>query len=72
MDTQVLVTNSAFALLAFSEAFHTPERYSDRLVYPDGLQVTRNTTGDGIGFGRAMVAIINDILVGIDMVKLKL
>ena len=66
-DQETLIVHSSFALLAFSEAYHTPQRYGDRLAFPNGLQVTRNFSNgiylEGSGLHRAMVAVINDILV---------
>uniref|UniRef100_A0A183BZX3 NR LBD domain-containing protein n=1 Tax=Globodera pallida TaxID=36090 RepID=A0A183BZX3_GLOPA len=73
-DQRSLIVHCSFALLVFSEAFQTPERFSDRLVYPDGLQVTRNFSR-GIcipqnGLIRGIVAVINFILAPIRRIQL--
>ncbi|KAL3096233.1 hypothetical protein niasHT_021947 [Heterodera trifolii] len=73
-DLQSLIVHCSFALLVFCEAFETPERFSDRLVYPDGLQVTRNFS-KGIcipqnGLIRGIVAVINHILAPIRRIQL--
>lgn len=53
--------------MVLSEAFHTPERYTDRIVFPDGLSGFRNLTANILkersGLIPTVVAVINNILV---------
>ncbi|KAL3076909.1 hypothetical protein niasHT_039689 [Heterodera trifolii] len=68
-DKEAMVVNSAFSILVFSEAFHTPERFTDRIMFPDGLSGFRNFSANIIkersGLIPTVVAVINNILVPI-------
>lgn len=61
--------HASFSNLVLSEAFHTPERYTDRIVFPDGLSGFRNLTANILkersGLIPTVVAVINNILVPI-------
>ncbi|KAI3411981.1 hypothetical protein GPALN_002035 [Globodera pallida] len=68
-DKEAMVVNSAFSILVFSEAFHTPERFTDRIMFPDGLSGFRNFSANILkersGLIPTVVAVINNILVPI-------
>ncbi|KAI6244193.1 Elongator complex protein 3 [Aphelenchoides fujianensis] len=68
-DKEALIVHSSFSCLVLSEAFHTPERYNDRIVFPDGLSGFRNLTANILkersGLIPTVVAVINNILVPI-------
>uniref|UniRef100_A0A7E4ULQ8 Nuclear Hormone Receptor family n=1 Tax=Panagrellus redivivus TaxID=6233 RepID=A0A7E4ULQ8_PANRE len=68
-DQEVLIVHMSFSNLVLSEAYHTPERYSDRIVFPDGLSGFRNLNTNMIkeksGLIPTVVAVINNILVPI-------
>lgn len=68
-DKEAMIVHSCFSILVFSEAFHTPERYTDRIVFPDGLSGFRNLSANIIkeqsGLIPTVVAVINHILVPI-------
>uniref|UniRef100_A0A915MXC8 Nuclear receptor domain-containing protein n=1 Tax=Meloidogyne javanica TaxID=6303 RepID=A0A915MXC8_MELJA len=51
-DREALIVHSCFSILVFSEAFHTSERYTDRIVFP----------GEKSGLIPTVVAVINQIL----------
>ncbi|PIO55426.1 hypothetical protein TELCIR_23188, partial [Teladorsagia circumcincta] len=36
-DQMRLIVHSSFSNLVLAEAFNTPEKYTDRIVFPDGL-----------------------------------
>uniref|UniRef100_A0A0K0FKK0 Transcription factor HNF-4 homolog (inferred by orthology to a D. melanogaster protein) n=1 Tax=Strongyloides venezuelensis TaxID=75913 RepID=A0A0K0FKK0_STRVS len=75
-DKESLLVHTAFSYLVLSEAFHTPERYSDRIVFPDGLSGYRNLSADILkersGLIPTVVAVINHILVPIRKMKMKI
>jgi len=66
-DREALIVHSCFSILVFSEAFHTSERYTDRIVFPGGLSGFRNLSANIIkeksGLIPTVVAVINQILV---------
>lgn len=68
-DREALIIHTSFSNLVLSEAFHTPERYLDRIVFPDGLSGFRNLTANILkersGLIPTVVAVINNILVPI-------
>uniref|UniRef100_A0A0N5APJ5 Nuclear receptor domain-containing protein n=1 Tax=Syphacia muris TaxID=451379 RepID=A0A0N5APJ5_9BILA len=68
-DQQMLIVHSAFSNLVLSEAFHTNEKYTDRIVFPDGLAGFRNFSANILkersGLIPTVVAVINHILVPI-------
>lgn len=68
-DQQMLVVHAAFSNLVLSEAFHTNEKYTDRIVFPDGLAGFRNLSANVLkersGLIPTVVAVINHILVPI-------
>jgi hypothetical protein len=82
---RALVVHTAFSNLVLSEAFHTPEKYTDRIVFPDGLSGFRNLTANILrerrsvrsvmlvtissGLIPTVVAVINNILVPIRRMK---
>uniref|UniRef100_A0A915E6K9 NR LBD domain-containing protein n=1 Tax=Ditylenchus dipsaci TaxID=166011 RepID=A0A915E6K9_9BILA len=73
-DQEALVVHSTFSVLVLSEAFHTPERYTDRIVFPDGLSGFRNLTANILkersGLIPTVVAVINNILVPIRKMRI--
>ncbi|KAH7730600.1 CRE-NHR-17 protein [Aphelenchoides avenae] len=73
-DQQSLIVHSAFSNLVLSEAFHTPEQYTDRIVFPDGLSGFRNLTANILkersGLIPTVVAVINHILVPIRRMRM--
>ncbi|KAI6191738.1 hypothetical protein M3Y97_00260300 [Aphelenchoides bicaudatus] len=68
-DKEALIIHTSFSNLVLSEAFHTPQRYLDRIVFPDGLSGFRNLTANILkersGLIPTVVAVINNILVPI-------
>ncbi|GMT04701.1 hypothetical protein PENTCL1PPCAC_26875, partial [Pristionchus entomophagus] len=66
-----LFIHSAFANLCLCEAWYTPSKYTDRIVFPDGLVGYRNVAmgaeslKDRSGLMPTVVAVINSILVPI-------
>ncbi|GMR32052.1 hypothetical protein PMAYCL1PPCAC_02247 [Pristionchus mayeri] len=70
-DQYRLYTHSAFANLCLCEAWYTPAKYTDRIVFPDGLVGYRNVAmgaeslKDRSGLMPTVVAVINSILVPI-------
>uniref|UniRef100_A0AC35TVU5 Nuclear receptor domain-containing protein n=1 Tax=Rhabditophanes sp. KR3021 TaxID=114890 RepID=A0AC35TVU5_9BILA len=68
-DRHVLIINTSFSFLVLSEAFHTPVKYTDRIVFPDGLagyrNISSNTLRERKGLIPTVVAVINNILVPI-------
>ncbi|TKR73683.1 hypothetical protein L596_020968 [Steinernema carpocapsae] len=75
-DKEILLIHTSFSNMVLSEAFHTPEKYSDRIIYPDSLCVYRNlaanTTTERSGLIPTIVAVINQVLVPIRQMKLTL
>uniref|UniRef100_A0A1I7YCV4 Nuclear receptor n=1 Tax=Steinernema glaseri TaxID=37863 RepID=A0A1I7YCV4_9BILA len=73
-DQQILIIHSSFSNMVFSEAFHTPDRYADRIIYPDNLCVFRNFAAniqkERSGLIPTIVAVINQILVPIRQMNL--
>ncbi|CAK5075699.1 unnamed protein product [Meloidogyne enterolobii] len=73
-DRAALIVHSCFSILVFSEAFHTSERYTDRIVFPGGLSGFRNLSANIIkeksGLIPTVVAVINQILVPIRRMKM--
>ncbi|KAI1716567.1 zinc finger, c4 type (two domains) domain-containing protein [Ditylenchus destructor] len=73
-DQQALIVHASFSNLVLSEAFHTPERYTDRIVFPDGLSGFRNLTANILkersGLIPTVVAVINGILVPIRRMRM--
>uniref|UniRef100_A0A1I8BK78 NR LBD domain-containing protein n=1 Tax=Meloidogyne hapla TaxID=6305 RepID=A0A1I8BK78_MELHA len=73
-DREALIVHSCFSILVFSEAFHTSERYTDRIVFPGGLSGFRNLSANIIkersGLIPTVVAVINQILVPIRRMKM--
>uniref|UniRef100_F1L8V8 Nuclear hormone receptor family member nhr-1 n=1 Tax=Ascaris suum TaxID=6253 RepID=F1L8V8_ASCSU len=73
-DKHVLVVHTAFSNLVLSEAFHTAEKYTDRIVFPDGLAGFRNLTANILkersGLIPTVVAVINHILVPIRRMRM--
>ncbi|EGT46692.1 CBN-NHR-17 protein [Caenorhabditis brenneri] len=78
-DKKRLFIHTAFSNLVLAEAFHTPEKYTDRIVFPDGLAGFRNVaqtvSSDGVstktsGLTPTVVAVINDVLVPIRRMRL--
>lgn len=73
-DNEAMYVHAGFSLLVFSEAFHTPERYTDRIVFPDGLSGFRNLSGniwkERSSLMPTVVAVINNILVPIRRMKM--
>ncbi|KAI6205343.1 hypothetical protein M3Y94_00781400 [Aphelenchoides besseyi] len=73
-DKQSLIVHSSFSNLVLSEAFHTPQHYQDRIVFPDGLSGFRNLTANILkersGLIPTVVAVINNILVPIRKMKM--
>lgn len=73
-DKHVLVVHTAFSNLVLSEAFHTAEKYTDRIVFPDGLSGFRNLTANILkersGLIPTVVAVINHILVPIRRMRM--
>ncbi|KAF8384058.1 nhr-17 [Pristionchus pacificus] len=70
-DQKTLYIHSAFANLCLCEAWYTPTKYTDRIVFPDGLVGYRNVAigaeslKDRSGLMPTVVAVINSILVPI-------
>ncbi|GMT32691.1 hypothetical protein PFISCL1PPCAC_23988, partial [Pristionchus fissidentatus] len=70
-DQHRLYIHSAFANLCLCEAWYTPAKYTDRIVFPDGLVGYRNVAmgaeslKDRSGLMPTVVAVINSILVPI-------
>ncbi|VDD89735.1 unnamed protein product [Enterobius vermicularis] len=68
-DQQMLIVHAAFSNLVLSEAYHTNEKYTDRIVFPDGLAGFRNLSANILkersGLIPTVVAVINHILVPI-------
>jgi|UniRef100_A0AC35G4R7 nuclear factor 4 len=68
-DQESLIVHTSFSNLVLSEAYHTPERYTDRIVFPDGLSGFRNLSANVLkersGLIPTVVAVINNILVPI-------
>ncbi|VDM44457.1 unnamed protein product [Toxocara canis] len=73
-DKHALVVHTAFSNLVLSEAFHTSEKYTDRIVFPDGLAGFRNLTANILkersGLIPTVVAVINHILVPIRRMRM--
>lgn len=78
-DQKRLFIHTAFSNLVLAEAFHTPDKYNDRIVFPDGLcgfrNMTQSVTTDAVsnrtyGLTPTVVAVINDILVPIRRMRL--
>ncbi|CAJ0577405.1 unnamed protein product, partial [Mesorhabditis spiculigera] len=73
-DQMRLVVHTIFSNLVLAEAFHTPEKYTDRIVFPDGLSGYRNLTScvlkERSGLVPTVVAVINNILVPIRRMKM--
>ncbi|PIC19521.1 hypothetical protein B9Z55_025045 [Caenorhabditis nigoni] len=78
-DQKRLFIHTAFSNLVLAEAFHTPEKYNDRIVFPDGLcgfrNVAQTVSSDGVstktyGLTPTVVAVINDVLVPIRRMRL--
>ncbi|CAA90291.1 Nuclear Hormone Receptor family [Caenorhabditis elegans] len=78
-DQKRLFIHTAFSNLVLAEAFHTPEKYNDRIVFPDGLcgfrNVAQSVSTDGVsnktfGLTPTVVAVINDVLVPIRRMRL--
>ncbi|KAK0427797.1 hypothetical protein QR680_010429 [Steinernema hermaphroditum] len=73
-DKQVLLVHTGFSNLVLSEAFHTPEKYNDRIVFPDGLcgfrNITANILKERSGLIPTVVAVINHILQPIRRMKM--
>ncbi|CAD6189313.1 unnamed protein product [Caenorhabditis auriculariae] len=78
-DQKRLFIHTAFSNLVLAEAFHTPEKYNDRVVFPDGLcgfrNVAQTVSSDGVssktfGLTPTVVAVINDVLVPIRRMRL--
>ncbi|CAI2356295.1 unnamed protein product [Caenorhabditis sp. 36 PRJEB53466] len=78
-DQKRLYIHTAFSNLVLAEAFHTPEKYTDRIVFPDGLcgfrNVAQSVSSDGVssktfGLTPTVVAVINDVLVPIRRMRL--
>ncbi|KHJ86957.1 Ligand-binding domain of nuclear hormone receptor, partial [Oesophagostomum dentatum] len=73
-DQMRLVVHSSFSNLVLAEAFNTPEKYTDRIVFPDGLSGFRspsaNTLKERSGLIPTVVAVINNILVPIRRMKM--
>uniref|UniRef100_A0A914CMT2 Uncharacterized protein n=1 Tax=Acrobeloides nanus TaxID=290746 RepID=A0A914CMT2_9BILA len=73
-DQHALIVHTSFSNLVLSEAFHTPERYTDRIVFPDGLSGFRNLTANILkersGLIPTVVAVINNILVPIRRMRM--
>ncbi|CAI4227361.1 unnamed protein product [Auanema sp. JU1783] len=73
-DQERLIVHTAFSNLVLAEAFNTPEKYTDRIVFPDGLSGFRNLTANILkersGLIPTVVGVINHILVPIRRMKL--
>uniref|UniRef100_A0A8L8KFW1 Nuclear Hormone Receptor family n=1 Tax=Heligmosomoides polygyrus TaxID=6339 RepID=A0A8L8KFW1_HELPZ len=81
-DQMRVIVHSSFSNLVLAEAFNTPEKYTDRIVFPDGLSgFISDTAGsshrDGLRSNRqrnglipTVVAVINNILVPIRRMKM--
>ena len=73
-DQHALIVHTSFSNLVLSEAFHTPERYTDRIVFPDGMSGFRNLTANILkersGLIPTVVAVINNILVPIRRMRM--
>ncbi|VDL77663.1 unnamed protein product [Nippostrongylus brasiliensis] len=73
-DQMRLIVHSSFSNLVLAEAFNTPEKYTDRIVFPDGLSGFRspsvNTLKERSGLIPTVVAVINNILVPIRRMKM--
>jgi len=73
-DREALTVHTSFSNLVLSEAFHTPERYQDRIVFPDGLSGFRNLSANILkersGLIPTVVAVINNILVPIRKMRM--
>ncbi|KAK0401814.1 hypothetical protein QR680_015986 [Steinernema hermaphroditum] len=73
-DKQALIVHSSFSNMVFSEAFHTPDKFSDRIIYPDSLCVFRNLAAniqkERSGLIPTIVAVINQILAPIRRMKM--
>uniref|UniRef100_A0A1I7Z4A7 Nuclear receptor domain-containing protein n=1 Tax=Steinernema glaseri TaxID=37863 RepID=A0A1I7Z4A7_9BILA len=73
-DKQHLLVHTGFSNLVLSEAFHTPEKYNDRIVFPDGLcgfrNITANILKERSGLIPTVVAVINHILQPIRRMKM--
>ncbi|CAJ0958322.1 unnamed protein product, partial [Mesorhabditis belari] len=73
-DQMRLIVHTIFSNLVLAEAFHTPEKYTDRIVFPDGLSGYRNLTSGVLkersGLIPTVVAVINNILVPIRRMKM--
>uniref|UniRef100_A0A158P8H8 Nuclear receptor n=1 Tax=Angiostrongylus cantonensis TaxID=6313 RepID=A0A158P8H8_ANGCA len=73
-DQMRLIVHSSFSNLVLAEAFNTPEKYTDRIVFPDGLSGFRspsaNTLKERNGLIPTVVAVINNILVPIRRMKM--
>ncbi|KAF8371958.1 hypothetical protein PRIPAC_78387, partial [Pristionchus pacificus] len=69
VDQRTLFTHSSMANLCLAEAWYTPAKYTDRIVFPDGLVGYRNVAMDAeslrdrSGLIPTVVAVINSILV---------
>ncbi|CAB3399675.1 unnamed protein product [Caenorhabditis bovis] len=78
-DQKRLFIHTAFSNLVLAEAFHTPENFTDRVVFPDGLSgfrsVAQTVASDAVsnrtfGLTPTVVAVINDVLVPIRKMRL--
>ncbi|MFH4975044.1 hypothetical protein AB6A40_001753 [Gnathostoma spinigerum] len=73
-DKQDLIVHTAFSNLVLSEAFHTGEKYTDRIVFPDGLTgfrtLTANMLKERSGLIPTVYAVINHILVPIRRMRM--
>ncbi|XGW20906.1 hypothetical protein V3C99_004127 [Haemonchus contortus] len=73
-DQMRLVVHSSFSNLVLAEAFNTPEKYTDRIVFPDGLSGFRSPSANALkersGLIPTVVAVINNILVPIRRMKM--
>uniref|UniRef100_A0A1I7XJ20 Nuclear receptor n=1 Tax=Heterorhabditis bacteriophora TaxID=37862 RepID=A0A1I7XJ20_HETBA len=73
-DQMRLIVHTSFSNLVLAEAFNTPEKYTDRIVFPDGLSGFRNLSANILkersGLIPTVVAVINNILVPIRRMKM--
>uniref|UniRef100_A0A914UYW2 Uncharacterized protein n=1 Tax=Plectus sambesii TaxID=2011161 RepID=A0A914UYW2_9BILA len=70
-DKVSLIIHSGCSHLVFSEAFHTPEPYTDRIVFPDGMSANRNRPAKKlVGLVPTFVAVIDNILVPLRKMQL--
>ncbi|KAK6045340.1 Ligand-binding domain of nuclear hormone receptor, partial [Cooperia oncophora] len=73
-DQMRLIVHSSFSNLVLAEAFNTPEKYTDRIVFPDGLSGFRSPSANALkersGLIPTVVAVINNILVPIRRMKM--